>query len=175
MIAERIKFDPIPQMREQTLTAFFAREMEVEDFIARLSTLGIAAHAITVIGVALGEPPKRLTIAAKPPQLTHYTKKGGIIGILAALLLGVTLYSIDFLHLSLLEALFVHTLALVILGGVIGAAIGAIIASVKVQDGMKTLPPQNPEGFLVTSKMPVHLVPQGEAFARAAGAKKIIS
>lgn len=175
MIAERIKFDPIPQMREQTLTAFFAQETEVEDFIARLSALGIAAHATTVIGVALGEPPKRLTIAPKPPHLTRYTKKGGTIGVLTALLLGTILYSTNFLHLSLLEALLVHTLALVILGGVIGAAIGAILASVQAQDGMKTLPPQNPEGFLVTSKMPVHLVPQGETLARAAGAKKVIS
>jgi hypothetical protein len=174
MIAERIKFDSIPQMREQTLTAFFAQEMEADDFIARLSALGIAARAITVIGVALGEPPQRLTVATKPPHLTLYTKKGGIIGILVALLLGVALYSVDFLRLSLLEALLVHTLALVILGGVIGAAVGAILASVQVQDTTTTLPPPSTEGFLVTVKMPVHVVPQGEALARAAGAKKVI-
>ncbi len=175
MIAERIKFDPLPLTREQTLTALFAEEAQVEEFIARLGALGIATQAVTVIGVALGEPPKRLNLTAKPPNLSRYTKKGGIIGILVALLLGAILYGTNFLHLSLLEALLIHTLALVILGSVIGAAIGAILASVQAQDTVTTLPPQNTEGFLVTSKMSVLLVPQGEALARAAGAKKVIS
>lgn len=177
MIAERIKFDPLPLTREQTLTALFAAEADVEDFVARLGALDIATHAVTVIGVALGEPPRRLNPAAnaKPPNLTRYTKKGGVIGILVASVVGATLYSTNFLHLSLLEALLIHTLALVILGGVIGAAVGAILASVQAQDTATTLPPQSTEGFLVTVRMPAHVVPQGEASARAAGAKKVIS
>jgi uncharacterized integral membrane protein len=177
MVAERIQFSPLPHSRYQTLTVLFAQEAEVEDFVARLASFSIESHAVTIIGVALGEPPKRMTgpLSTEPLKTSRYTTKGILLGGLVALVLGLILYGTNFLRLSFLEALFIHTLALVILGGVIGGAIGAILASVQAQNIVTTLPPQNTEGFLVTIKMPPHLIPQGEALARELGAKKVIS
>ena len=177
MVAERIQFSPLPQTRYQTLTALFAHEAEADGFVARLTSLSIEPRAVTIIGVALGEPPKRMTgpLNAGPLNSSRYTTKGILLGGLVALILGLILYGTNFLRLSFLEALFIHTLALVILGGVIGGAIGAILASVQAQNIVTTLPPQNTEGFLVTVKMPPHLIPQGEALARELGAKKVIA
>lgn len=177
MVAERIQFSPLPQTRYQTLTALFAQEAEAEAFVARLASFNIEPRAVTIIGVALGEPPKRMNglLNTRPLNSSSYTTTGILLGSLVALLLGLILYSTNFLRLSFLEALFIHTLSLIILGGVIGGAIGAILASVQAQNIVTTLPPQNTEGFLVTIKMPPHVVPQGEALARELGAKKVIS
>ncbi len=177
MVAERIQFSPLPQTRYQTLTALFAHEAEAEEFVARLARLNIELRAVTIIGVALGEPPKRMNgpLHTGPLNSSRSTTKGIMFGCLVALLLGLLLYGTNFLRLSFLEALFIHTLALVILGGVIGGAIGAILASVQAQNIVTTLPPENTEGFLVTIKMPPQVIPQGQALARELGAKKVIS
>ncbi len=177
MVAERINFNPLPQSRYQTLTALFAQEAEAEGFVARLASFQIEPRAVTIIGVALGELPKRRNgpLHTGPLNASRYTTKGIVLGCLIALLLGLILYSTNFLRLSFLEAMFIHTLALIILGGVIGGAIGAILASVQAQNIVTTLPPQNTEGFLVTIKMPSHLISQGETLARELGAKKVIA
>ena len=177
MVAERLNFSPLPQACYQTLMALFAHEAEAEGFVARLISLNLEPRAVTIIGVALGEPPKRMSVTRNIGSLnaSRYTTKGILLGCLVALLLGLILYGTNFLRLSFLEALFIHTLALVILGGVIGGAIGAILASVQAQNIVTTLPPQNTEGFLVTIKMPPHLIPQAEALAHELGAKKVIS
>lgn len=176
MVAERIQFSPLPQSRYQTLTALFAQEAEAEGFVARLASFQIEPRAVTIIGVALGELPKRRNGPLHTGlNASRYTTKGIVLGCLVALLLGLILYSMNFLRLSFLEAMFIHTLALIILGGVIGGAIGAILASVQAQNIITTLPPQNTEGFLVTIKMPSHLISQGEALARELGAKKVIA
>ncbi|MBL8208745.1 MAG: hypothetical protein JNM09_31225 [Blastocatellia bacterium] len=177
MIAERIKFDPLLQPRFQTLTVLFANEAEANEFVARIGVFDVAPHAVTMIGVALGFPPKRLPSSAhvKPPHLARYTQKGIVLGTLVALFIGSILYSLNFLQLSWLEAILVYTIALLILGGVIGGAIGAVLASLQTQNDAITLPPQNTEGFLVTIKIPSHLRPQGESLARELGAKKVIS
>ena len=177
MVAERINFSPLPQTRYQTLTALFAHEAEAEEFVTRLPSFNIEPRAVTIIGVALGEPLKRMNgpLNTGPLDSARYMTKGILLGSLVALLLGLILYSTNFLRLSFLEALFIHTLALIILGGVIGGAIGAILASVQAQNIVTTLPPQNTEGFLVTIKMPPHLISQGEALARELGAKKVIA
>ncbi len=177
MVAERIQFSPLPQARYQALTALFAHEAEAEGFVACLTSLNLEPRAVTIIGIALGAPPKRMNGPRNtgPLNSSRYTTKGILLGCLVALLLGLILYGTNFLRLSFLEALFIHTLALIILGGVIGGALGAILASVQAQNIVTTLPPQNTEGFLVTIKMPPHLIPQGEAIARELGAKKVIS
>lgn len=177
MIAERIKFDPLLQSRHQTLTALFDHEEEANAFVARLKVFEIDARFVTIISVALGEPPKRITLnpQIKSQRAGQYTVRGIVFGCLIALLIGLILYAANFLQLSFLEALLIHTLALMILGGVIGGAIGAIIASVQAQKIETTLPPQHTEGFLVTLKLPSHLLPQGETIARELGAKKVIA
>lgn len=177
MIAERIKFDPLLQSRHQTLTVLFDHEEKANAFVARLKVFEIDVRFVTIIGVALGEPPKRISLnpQAKPQNTGQYTVRGIISGCLIALAIGLILYATNFLQLSFLEALLIHTLALMILGGVIGGAIGAILASVQAQKIETTLPPQHPEGFLVTLKLPSHLLPQGETIAREAGAKKVIA
>ena len=177
MVAERFNFSPLPQARYQTLTALFVHEAEAEGFIAGLTSRKLEPSAVTIIGVALGEPPKRMSAASSQMSLnsSRYTTKGILVGGLIALVLGMILYGTNFLRLSFLEALLIHTLALVILGGVMGGAVGAILASVQAQNVATTLPPQNTEGFLVTIKMPSHYIPQGEALARELGAKKVIS
>lgn len=175
MVAERIQFSLLPQPRMQTLMALFSHELEVETFVTRLKSLGVELETPTIIGVALGEPPKRLPPPhLKAPASTHFTMVGMGVGSCLALLLSLILYWTNFLHLSLVEAMLIHTVALIILGGVIGGAMGAIYASTQAQKMMTTLPPQNTEGVLITLKIPSHLIPQGEALARELGAKKVI-
>ncbi|HEX4946256.1 MAG TPA: hypothetical protein VFZ34_06325 [Blastocatellia bacterium] len=176
MVAERIQFGSLPQTRSQTLLALFAHEEKAEEFVARLNSLGFEPGTPTIIGVALGEPPKRLPLPPhlKAPHTTRFTLIGVAFGGFLALLLSLILYRIDFLHLSLLEAMLIHTFALMILGGVIGGAAGAIYASIQAQKMMTTLPPQSTDGALVTLRVAVHLVPQCEAIAREMGAQKVI-
>jgi hypothetical protein len=177
MVAERIKFEPLPQPRYTTLTVLFAHEAEVDRFVSQLADRNLSPQAVTIIGVALGEPPKRLaTMAnANTAHLKRYTQRGIVGGIVVALVVGVTLYRLNLWQLSFLESLLVYALALLTLGVVLGGATGAVLASLQTHDEVITLPPQNLEGFLVTLKIPSHLLPQGEALAREVGAKKLIA
>lgn len=98
-----------------------------------------------------------------------------MLGSFMALLLGMVLYAANFLQLSFLEALLVHTLALVILGGVIGGAIGAILASLQAQKTIASVSSQSTDGFIVIVKASPHLTVQCEVIARELGARKVLS
>jgi uncharacterized membrane protein YsdA (DUF1294 family) len=176
MVAERINLSDFSPARQQTLLALFAQEEAAETFVARLRELEIEPRDVTLIGVALGEPPKRLTALpyTKAPNTSRYTTIGILGGGFIALLIGLTLYVADFLHLSFLEAMLIHTLALILLGGVIGGAVGAILASVEARHTVTTLPPQTTDGFLVVVKTPSYLAVQCETLARELGAKKVM-
>lgn len=177
MVAERIQLSQLPQARYQTLMAVFAQETEAEELVRRVAELDIKFDQISVIRVALGDAPTRTHIPIQPIALlsSRYSTRGILIGCLIALFIGLSLYAANFLHLSFLEALLVHTLALVILGGVIGGAAGAIWASVQAQKKAATLLPQSTDGFIVIIKTPLHLITQCEALARELGAKKFFS
>lgn len=178
MIAERIQYNSLsPVPRYQTLTALFANEMAAEELVTRLTLYNLEPHTATIIGVALEKPVQgldvsRLGYASNP---TRQTTRGIFIGCLIGMLMGLLLYGADFLHLSFLEAMLIHTLALVVLGGVIGGAVGTILTSLRTQKLATPPPSQQTDGFLVTIKLPSHLYPQGEAIARELGAKKIIA
>lgn len=177
MVAERIQLSNLPQSQHQTLMAVFAQEAEADRMVERLAGLNIEMEQVGVIRVALGTVPPSVTSPASPVPLvsSRYSTIGIILGCLIALLLGLILYATNFLQLSFLEAFLVHTLALVILGGVIGGAAGAIWASVVAQKKAITLLPQSPEGFIVVVKTPLHLLAQCESLARELGAKRFLS
>ena len=178
MIAERIQYNSLsPTPRYQTLTALFADEAAAEELVNRLAFYNLEPHTATIIGVALGEPIQRLDTSRLnySANATCHTTTGIFIGCVVGLLIGLILYGADFLHLSFLEAMLIHTLALIVLGGVIGGAAGTILASLRSQQYTVPLPPQHAEGFLVTIKIPSPFIPQGEAIARELGARKIIA
>ena len=177
MVAERIQLSHLPQARQQTLMAVFAEEQAAEGFVARLAGLDIEPDQISLIRVALGEVPTRIHLPAQPLALasSRASTIGIMVGGLLALLLGLLLYATNFLQLSLLEAFLVHTLALMILGGVIGGAAGAIWASVQAQKQAAMLLPQSTDGFIVIIKSPFHLIAQCEALSHELGAKKFLS
>lgn len=177
MVAERLQLSHLPQMSSQTLMAVFAQESEAEALVTRLTELEIKPDQVSVIRVALGDVPTRLHFPLPPVSLlsSRASTLGILLGCLLALLIGLILYATDFLQLSLVEALLVHTLALVILGGVIGGAVGAIWASAQAQKKAAILLPQSTDGFLVIIKTPLHLVAQCEVLARELGARKFLS
>ncbi len=177
MVAERIQLSHLPQASSQTLMAVFAQEAEAEVWVTRLAELEIEMAQVSVIRVALGDVPTRPHFPLPPVSLisSRASTIGILLGCLIALLIGLILYATDFLQLSLVEALLVHTLALVILGGVMGGAVGAIWASAQAQKKAATLLPQSTDGFLVIIKTPPHLTAQCEALARELGARKFFS
>jgi hypothetical protein len=180
MVAERIQLSNLPQARHQSLMAVFVHEAEAEGLVARMAELGIEPREVSIIRVALGEAPKRHIIPAPSASSisaisTRYSTRGIILGGFLALLLGVGLYAANFLQLSFLEALLVHTLALVILGGVIGGAVGAILASIQAQKASIALPSRDIDSFIVVIKAPPHLIAQAESQARELGARKVFS
>lgn len=174
MVAERIQLSQVA--RQPTLLAVFLEESAAESLVARLAELEVEQSRLSVLRVALGNLPTPIHAAAPPPLLSsRYATIGILLGCCFALLIGLSLYATNFLQLSLLEALLVHTLALVILGGVLGGAIGAIWASVQAQKQAALLLPQSTDGFIVVMKVAPHLTAQCEALARELGARKFLS
>jgi hypothetical protein len=175
MVAERIQLSQVA--RQPTLLAVFLEESAAENLVARLAELEVEPAGVSVLRVALGNLPTRIHPVASPPAglSSRYATIGILLGCFFALLIGLSLYATNFLQLSLLEALLVHTLALVILGGVLGGAIGAIWASVQAQKQAALLLPQSTDGFIVVMKVAPHLTAQCEALARELGARKFLS
>lgn len=177
MVAERIQLSQLPHARQQTLLALFAEESAAESLVARLAECEVDMTQVSVLRIALGHLPVRIPPTA-PPVVTlssRYATIGICLGCFVAFLLGLLLYATNFLQLSFLEALLVHTLALMILGGVIGGAIGAIWASVQAQKQAALLLPQSTDGFIVVMKVEPHLLARCEALARELGAHKFLS
>lgn len=177
MVAERIQFSPVSQPRQQTVLVMFAEESAAERWVARLAELNIEAEQMSVLRVALGTVPTRIPPTTPSTALlsSQYVTVGILAGCGIAFLLGLLLYATNFLQLSLLEALLVHTLALMILGGVLGGAAGAIYASAQAQKQAALLLPQSTDGFIVVMKVAPHCTAQCEALAREFGARKVLA
>jgi uncharacterized integral membrane protein len=175
MVAERIQLNNLPQARHHMLMALFEQESAAEGLVTRLTALGLESGNLSFLRVALGEVPTQRSLPVASASSAHYSFLGVICGSFIALLLGMVLYAANFLQLSFLEAMLVHTLALVILGGVLGGAVGAILASIQAQRTMTVLPSQSADSFIILIKSPPHLTAQCEAIAHELGARKVLS
>ncbi len=178
MVAKQVQFSEASEPRYRSLIVMYESEEDANQLLTQLAELKISLNHVTVLRVALGSQPKPIKITLRgssaSSKVNRATFTGAGIGCCITFLIGLSLYEASFLSLSFFEAIFVHLLALVILGAVLGGTIGAIIASYQAQKQIDALPPQLADGFLVVIKTPVHLADQCVSLAHSLGAKKII-
>lgn len=156
--------------------AGFSRQAAAEQFMTRLVELGISASAMTMLEIAVREPEFRAFVE-EGDDLSGVSNApvtvGAIVGCVLAAVAGYWLNRSTFLSLSILETLVVYFLALMMLGTVLGAAVGAIWASYSKSRYPRVVTRLMADCYLVTTRIGPEKLKEVEFLARSMGAKRI--
>ena len=178
MVAERLMLSLPPQHNKEAVIAILETELAAQQLMQRLREMGVPMRDVTFLRIATSDQSYQFRqsrqLSLSSPQNSKFTIMGAVIGFILASLLGSFLYSTNVLFLSFIESIIVYFVAMAILGIVIGSSFGAMFGAYQAQRAEETpILIQNIDGYLISAKLPVNQVTQGEAIAEELGAKKI--
>ncbi|MGH9847813.1 MAG: hypothetical protein ACREEM_54695 [Blastocatellia bacterium] len=163
------------------IVALYEQEARANELLDRLSAIGVDTSEATTLRVELNDQLRaaKFTQLEMPFSITMRSLvAGALIGAAAALIGGISLYTVGLLWLPFAEGLFHHAVASVVAGGALGAITGALLGGAR-QRQQALMPVQQmqqvkSDGYLVTVRMLPMLAEQAEEIARGLGAKQIL-
>lgn len=163
------------------LVALYEQEPRASELLERLSAIGVDTSEATTVRVEIDDRMRAAKFSPLNTTLSPLVRgavTGALLGGTAALVGGSALYSAGWWRLTAVAGLFNHALVCVLIGALIGATTGALLAAVRQQQiaraRLAKLPVPKSEGFLVAVKMPPPLAERAEEIARGLGAKEIL-
>lgn len=164
------------------LVALYEHEARADELLDRLNAIGIDTSEATTVRVEIDD---HLRATKYPPQnsrmlspITRSAVTGALFGGAISLMMGIVVYGLGLISLRIVQGLFNHAILFVVIGGTIGAVIGAALVSAKQRkrekEPVQKVRQLRSEGFLVAVKMPPALAEQAEEIARGLGAKEIL-
>src|SRR5262245_26507852 len=144
------------------LVALYEIEERAEELLDRLNAIGVDTSEATTLRVEIDDRQQGakfipLSGGSTLPLAARDAISGALAGAALSLFGGLTLYSSGLLNISYIAGLFNHAIVCVVIGGLIGASVGAILGSAK-KHKMDRVPGAKmrrlkSDGFLVAVKM----------------------